>query len=94
VVLHKGKVSFVRDILYDGNLFQAQTGLLEDGGFAMILRQNYAYLQTFRGSRGSENFVTCVLTNQKLETPPQWLNSAYPSDTGDQLVYQAVLENN
>lgn len=94
VAIHEGKVSFVRDILYDGNLFQAQTGLLEDGGFAMILRQNYAYLQTFRGSRGAENFVTCVLTNQKLETPPQWLNTAYPSDTGDQLVYQAVLENN
>ena len=94
VIINKEKVSFVRDILYDGNLFQAQTGLLEDGGFAMILRKNYAYLQTFRGSRGTEKFVTCVLTNQKQETPPQWLNTAYPSNEGDQLVYQVVLENN
>ena len=94
VVLHKGKVSFVRDILYDGNMFQAQTGLLEDGAMAMVLRKNYAFLQTFRGQNGAEKFVTCVLTNQKLETPPQWLHTAYPSDEGNQLVYQAVLENN
>ena len=94
VILVEGRVSYIRDILYDGNRFQTQIGLLRDGTVAQTMERNYALLQTFRGATDAEEFLSCVLTNQTLDQPPQWLNTAFPSDSGEQLVYQAVIGKN
>lgn len=90
VILNKGKVSMIRDILYDGNRFRAEIGLLEDGTLALVMQRDFEYLQTFRGNTETEAFLSCVLTNRELENPPQWLNTVFPTDTGAQLVYQQV----
>ena len=87
VVLADGQIAFIREILYDGNLFQARVGLLQGGALADTWLRNYAYLQTFYGKNDAEAFV---LTNQKLETTPQWGNMVFPSEEGYQLVYQHV----
>ena len=91
VVLVEDKVAFIRDILYDGNIFQARVGLLQSGALADVWWQrNYAYLQTFQGENSAEAFV---LTNQMLEVPPQWLHTVFPSDAGEQLVCQILRKN-
>ncbi len=92
-----GKVSQLRDILFDGSRFRTRTTLQSDGNAVKIWDRDYAFLQVFRGANRNgagdviEEFHTYVLTQTQLDSPPPWLHTVFGNEDGALLVYQSVV---
>lgn len=96
-ICNDGKVSQLRDILFDGSRFRTRTTLQSDGNTVKIWDHDYAFLQVFRGTNRNdtgaviEEFASYVLTQTQLDSPPPWMNTVFRNEDGALLVYQSVV---